>query len=30
VVEQERINFEYGTGEPLGESTFKHAVQQEL
>ena len=30
VVEQERVNFEYGPGEPLREPTFKHAVQQEL
>jgi polyisoprenyl-phosphate glycosyltransferase len=30
VVEQERINFEYGPGEPLQESTREHAVHQQL
>ncbi len=30
VVEQERINFEYGPGEPLQESTREHAVQPQL
>lgn len=30
VVEQERMNFEYGPGKPLGESTLEHAVQQQL
>lgn len=30
VVEQERINFEYGPGEPLRESTLEQPVQQEL
>lgn len=29
VVEQERINFEYGPGEPLQESTREHAVHQQ-